>query len=559
MLSNYGRAATTPMKSIIGSRSLAQVTNAKVEPFLLEDMAEYKTGRVDNLPPFVISRQRGFLPRKDPLAQLPPMFEAVDSLLKRMTIHQAADSDGKREAGLLANGSFGQAVLNELGGDGREVKAVDEAIASGKMQLISALFRDYCFMTSAYLLEPVDQSYRRTGFYDKGRDVLPRQLAVPLKKLADALSHFPYMEYASSYALTNYRVKDPHHNGLAGKYSFDNMELIRAFEDAAGSERGFILVHVEMVSYSGQVIDSVESALAAANSGDVKGLEAAFEKLLLTYRKINQSMETMWKRSLAADYLKFRSFIFGTGPTKMNALFPNGVIYEGVSDSPQYYRGESGANDSLIPTLDNLLELTAHFPVDNSLTMVLREFRSYRPVTQKEYLEALEGRASMAGIRSFAQQSPRSKALYILLVDQVREFRNRHWMFTKEYIIKRSNYGLATGGSDILKYLPQNLSVVLKVLEESHAEWTAADEFALHSDKGSHDLSSHDLVQAVQDAGKRAGAQRNLLTRDVQELVEEKERKSKMAKSEANSQGMIGGDEDDRLKVKGSVGCDGVG
>lgn len=64
MLSNYGRAATMPMKRIVGTRSLAQVTNAKVEPFLLEEMADYKNGKEENLPPFVISRQRGFLPRK---------------------------------------------------------------------------------------------------------------------------------------------------------------------------------------------------------------------------------------------------------------------------------------------------------------------------------------------------------------------------------------------------------------------------------------------------------------------------------------------------------------
>jgi indoleamine 2,3-dioxygenase len=247
-------------------------------------------------PFFTISEQ-------DPLVHLPETFSTVDSLLKRMTIHQPADASGKRAPGLLAKGDFGQAVLDELDGNGREVKAVEEVIASGNIQLISALFRDYCFMTSAYLLEPVDRSFRQTGFYDTGRNVLPRQLAVPMKKLADALGHYPYMEYASSYALTNYRVKDQTHRGLAGKYSFDNMELIRSFEDAAGSERGFILVHVEMVSYSGQLVDSVENALAAANDGDVKAFESAFEKLLMTYRKINQSMDTMWSRSLPKDYL----------------------------------------------------------------------------------------------------------------------------------------------------------------------------------------------------------------------------------------------------------------
>jgi indoleamine 2,3-dioxygenase len=35
-------------------------------------------------------------------------------------------------------------------------------------------------------------------------------------------------------------------------------------------------------------------------------------------------------------------------------MFPNGVIYEGVDDKPKVYRGESGANDSILPTHDNL-------------------------------------------------------------------------------------------------------------------------------------------------------------------------------------------------------------
>lgn len=29
-------------------------------------------------------------------------------------------------------------------------------------------------------------------------------------------------------------------------------------------------------------------------------------------------------------------------------MFPNGVIYEGVSDEPFSFRGESGANDSMV-------------------------------------------------------------------------------------------------------------------------------------------------------------------------------------------------------------------
>jgi hypothetical protein len=52
--------------------------------------------------------------------------------------------------------------------------------------MLSALFRDYAFLTSAYVLEPVDMEFRKTGKYTTGRNVLPRELAVPMKKLADA-------------------------------------------------------------------------------------------------------------------------------------------------------------------------------------------------------------------------------------------------------------------------------------------------------------------------------------------------------------------------------------
>lgn len=90
---------------------------------------------------------------------------------------------------------------------------------------------------------------------------------------------------------------------------------------------------------------------------------------------INTVMETMWHYSKSSDYMKFRTFIMGT---KAQPMFPNGVLYEGVSTEPTYFRGESGANDSIIPTCDNLLEITAKMPV-NPLTDILKDFRTYRP------------------------------------------------------------------------------------------------------------------------------------------------------------------------------------
>jgi len=66
---------------------------------------------------------------------------------------------------------------------------------------------------------------------------------------------------------------------------------------------------------------------------------------------INFIFDTMWYRVNPASYNDFRTFIFGT---KDQPMFPKGVVYEGVDDTPRFYRGESGANDNIIPTLDNL-------------------------------------------------------------------------------------------------------------------------------------------------------------------------------------------------------------
>lgn len=63
----------------------------------------------------------------------------------------------------------------------------------------------------------------------------------------------------------------------------------------------------------------------------------------------------MWGNSKPAEYLSFRVFIFGI---TNQSMFPNGVIYDGVEDNkPLSFRGESGANDSIVRTQHQPLPL----------------------------------------------------------------------------------------------------------------------------------------------------------------------------------------------------------
>lgn len=127
-----------------------------------------------SLPSFMVSKTRGFLPRTEPLEELPNEFAALESILERMPIKTV---DGT--PGLLAHGTFGETVLRELP-DLSDV--IDKH--SANLTLMGALYRDYSFLASAYLLEPCHERFVKGETYGLGRQTLPRNIAVPIAKVA---------------------------------------------------------------------------------------------------------------------------------------------------------------------------------------------------------------------------------------------------------------------------------------------------------------------------------------------------------------------------------------
>jgi indoleamine 2,3-dioxygenase len=157
--------------------------------------------------------------------------------------------------------------------------------------LPTALFRDYTFATSAYLLEPCDIMNRKKGDYGLGRSKLPKQLAVPLHKISAKIGAKPYMEYAQSYSLYNFQKKSP-----SAGLEYENLKLIRQFSGME-SESGFILVHVAMVAHSGDQVKHTLGALAALERNDRSAFDQEMRGLLGAMQKINGVMDTMWNHS----------------------------------------------------------------------------------------------------------------------------------------------------------------------------------------------------------------------------------------------------------------------
>ncbi len=308
------------------------------------------------------------------------------------------------------------------------------------------------------------------------------------------------MEYAGSYALFNYRLKDP-----SGGLEYSNLRLIRAFEhglDPTSSEAGFVLVHVDMVRNSGPLVEGTIACLSALSGEDGFGeqpkstaaappppkrreaFNAGLRLVLGALRRVNGVMEGMWDKSKPRAYTSFRTFIFGI---TSQSMFPaEGVVYEGVNGGrPLSFRGESGANDSMVPLMDNLLQVAMP---NTPLTAILRDFRDYRPSNHRRFLEWVGAESARLRVKDFAlavgdgaaaaddddddggdggEEAVReSRRLWIQVLDQVRDFRWRHWCFAREYILKQTAHPTATGGSPIVTWLPNQLQAVLEEMTE---------------------------------------------------------------------------------------------
>jgi indoleamine 2,3-dioxygenase len=146
-------------------------------------------------------------------------------------------------------------------------------------------------------------------------------------------------------------------------------------------------------------------------------------------------------------------------------LFPNGVKYEGTHlEEPQFFMGQTGAQDSLIPMLDSFFGITNYYP-DNSLTHYLRALRKYRPPIVQEFLHDLENDYKQIFQTLSAHGAPVLDELY-KCIEQVYLFRNGHWMFIQQFIMKETKYPVATGGTPIINWALNQIEACLQYMKD---------------------------------------------------------------------------------------------
>ncbi|QNI36734.1 PrnB family protein [Edaphobacter albus] len=366
-----------------------------------------------------VSHNRGFLPLHDPLTHLPKPFDAWEDVARQLPKLLASDQIHRTITGLPPF------PIEEIH-DRRELERA--------MVLLSYLGHAYVWGGT------------------RPATVLPARLAVPWYDVAEKLGRPPVLSY-SSYALHNFFRFDPSREIECG-----NIGLIQNFLGGL-DEEWFIMIHVEIERKAAPAMGLLHACLDAAEAGEAENLEALLAQVESSLRSIHATMLRMPEHCDPYIYYhRVRPYIHGW---KNHPDLPNGLIYESVAafgGRPQQFRGETGAQSSIVPSLDALLGVTHQQDV---LSLYLQEMRAYMPPEHRAFIESLEGRPS---VRGFVQRcgKPSLTSIYNACTEAVENFRSLHLEYAAKYIFHQAQtdpknpHAVGTGGTPFMQYLKKH-------------------------------------------------------------------------------------------------------
>jgi len=287
---------------------------------------------------------------------------------------------------------------------------------------------------------------------NKPEKILPEVISKPWVKLSKYLGRPPILSYAS-YCLDNwYKVnqKEP--------ISLDNVALINNFLGGV-DEDWFVTIHVCIEDAAGDAIDAAYKLSKLNETNDVDDFNTNLKKILTSLKNVNNIFSKMPERCDPYIYYhRVRPYIFGT---KDNPDLKKGLIYENqFNNKPQFYRGETGAQSSIIPFLDGALGI---YHSNDNLRHYLNEMRDYMPPKHRKMIEDVEKRSKAKDLIS---QSKKLMNVYNNCLEEIRKFRAMHLEYAATYIHKQAQVHNAfgtggstirgTGGTPFMKYLKKH-------------------------------------------------------------------------------------------------------
>ena len=368
-----------------------------------------------------------FLPKKDPLTNYKSSSKSLDR------IFDIANQLPK----LLLTGRVQETIDNLKVND----LSINHLIKNNDMSEIKLAMVHLSFISHAYIWGSKTPS-----------KILPEVVAKPWVNLSSILGRPPILSYAS-YCLDNWYRINPKE-----EISLENVGLITNFLGGV-DEDWFVTIHVCIENASSDAIHAA-SQLSKLNEADpIATYSKYLKQIIKSLRQVNDIFSRMPEKcDPYVYYHRVRPFIFGT---KDNPDLKKGLIYENqYNNKPQFFRGETGAQSSIIPYLDGALGI---YHTEDHLRHYLNEMRDYMPPDHRKMIEEVELRSNA---KHFIHQSKQLTNEYNKCLEEIRIFRAQHLEFAATYIHKQSQiknpFGrggstiTGTGGTPFMRYLKKH-------------------------------------------------------------------------------------------------------
>lgn len=369
---------------------------------------------------FQVSRATGFLPEKEPLKRLPEEFSSWEETIEELP-----------------------ALI--------DTKQLRYRVDRWPLLLLSrdTLPTERHWQRAYHLLTFVGQGYIWMLGVEGTPSRIPQVLAKPWWTAAEHLG-LPTVGTYAAVILYNWKLIDPS-LGLVP----ENLGTLRTYTGTRDEEWFYLMsVFSELAAAPG--IAAAVDAYTAMEQRDSSRLLPLLSQVASSIEEVTKCINRTYEECQPdVFYNRVRPFQSGfTDPT----MFPSGgVVFEGVSDTPQQFAGASAAQTSLFPVFDILLGVRK----TGSGQDFLATQRKYMPCCHREFLSSL---AEQPSLRNYIVESQNVELIrvYNQCVQKLAEFRGQHIILATRMILIPAHAGSSdmgslaskgTGGTDFMSLL----------------------------------------------------------------------------------------------------------
>ncbi len=290
--------------------------------------------------------------------------------------------------------------------------------AGQRLDLLRLYYLRLGFVASAYVNQVGEEPVRQ----------LPANIAIPLCQACTLLGRPPILSY-DGYALYNWKRFRPH-----GPVALGNLDTLQDFVHLY-DEHWFILVHVEIEALGAEILAAIGEVADELPELQAETVNAALLRIAAAVRRQTQVLERIPEKMDPKLYCRtFRPYI----------RFFEDVVYEGVNRAPMQFRGETGAQSSIMPTLVAFMKIPHRA---STLTDHLADMRPYMPPAHRQLVEAVH---AMPAVRDVADREAFNGVL-----EAIARFREIHFGWAEQYINRWSSDPRGTGGTPYMRWLRQ--------------------------------------------------------------------------------------------------------